>query len=219
MRVGASRLAPACSPSVAFCDVGQPRAGLDHGERRRLAASAGSSLVKRAQHVLHQRAAAGADLGERDRRRPADRLPGAEQPDADQLAEHLADLRRGDEVAGRAERLARRVVAVVRIEQAKRHVVGDADRAVGLDQADDLFAQPSTSVYARAGSAAGLPSPSPRCRPAPSAPTAPCPWSASRRGDSRSAGPARGRTRRRCAPARSRRRRRRRRSPASSSFR
>ena len=44
------------------------------------------------------------------------------------LAEHLADLGRGGEVAGDAERFARRVIAVLRVEEAGRHVVGDADR-------------------------------------------------------------------------------------------
>ena len=65
-----------------------------------------------------------------------------EHPHADQLAEHLADLRRGGEVACCAERLARRVIAVIGIEQANRHVVGDGQRAVRLDQFRDLLPEP-----------------------------------------------------------------------------
>ena len=45
------------------------------------------------------------------RGRAAHRVPDLDIPQADQLAEHLADLGRGDEVAGRAERVAGRVVA------------------------------------------------------------------------------------------------------------
>ena len=79
-----------------------------------------------------------------------------EHPDADQLAEHLADLRRGDEVAGCAERLARRVVAVVGIEQADRHVVGDRQRAVRPRSARRSLPQPRQAVQALAVAAAGL---------------------------------------------------------------
>ena len=62
-------------------DFGQARAGLDQREGR----AGGQRRIEprqRAQHVLHQRAAAGADLGDGDRQRPADRLPGLIQPDA-----------------------------------------------------------------------------------------------------------------------------------------
>ena len=43
----------------------------------------------------------------------------------------------GDEIAGGAERFARRVVAAVGIEQAQRHVVGDRQRPGGADQPPD----------------------------------------------------------------------------------
>ena len=208
--------------SVACCTAAKPRAGLDEVRCRRRARRRGSSLPQRAQHILHQGAAARPDLGERRRGsgRPA-RLPGADQPDADQLAEHLADLRRGDEVAGAAERLARRVVAVLRDR------TGRAPCSRRRESGPLRLDQPRRSValerrHARRWSAASCRprrQPSPRRRPAPSDATAPCPWSASRRTDSRAAGRARGRTRRRCAPARSRRRRRRRRSRALFSLR
>ena len=58
--------------------------------------------------------------------------PGLDQPGADDLAEHLADLRRGDEVAARAEGIARHVIAVRRIAEAVRHVFGDASSARSL---------------------------------------------------------------------------------------
>ena len=48
-------------------------------------------------------------------------LPGRGGPQPDQLAEHLADLRRGDEVALGAERIARHVVAV--LADGSRHSV------------------------------------------------------------------------------------------------
>ena len=67
----------------------------------------------------------------------AERLPGRDQPHADDLAEHLADLGRGGEVTVDAERLAGGVVAVFRIEQAHGHVLGDGDRTVGGDQVLD----------------------------------------------------------------------------------
>ena len=46
-------------------------------------------------------------------------LPHRRGPRADQLAEHLAHFRRGDEIAGRAERVARHVIAVPRMARGK----------------------------------------------------------------------------------------------------
>ncbi len=101
----------------------------------------GSSRTKGAQHVGHQRAATGADLGQRGRQRRPCRAPGLVDPDRDELAEHLAHLGRGDEVAPGAEGLAGRVVAVRRVEQAGGHVVGNGDRPGRFDQPDQLFLQ------------------------------------------------------------------------------
>ena len=61
--------------------------------------------------------------------RPPGAQPEVGEPDADQLAEHLADLGRGGEVALGAERIAGRVIMRVRLG----HVVGDRDRALGGD--------------------------------------------------------------------------------------
>ena len=66
-----------------------------------------------AQRVAHQRAAAGAELGEHEGVGAALVGPDLGRPEADQLAEHLADLGGGDEVARRAERIAGGVVAVL----------------------------------------------------------------------------------------------------------
>jgi len=76
--------------------------------------------------------------------------PGLRQPEADELAEHLADLGRGDEVAGRAERVAGDVVAVARVSQAERHVVGDADRPGGADAGADDVGEPAHAARLRA---------------------------------------------------------------------
>src|SRR5829696_6351561 len=91
-----------------------------------------------AQEVPHQRAASRAELDERERARVAHKPPGLDRPKADELAEHLADLRRRDEIARRAERIAPRVVAMHRMPEAERHVALDRDRAVGGDHPAQL---------------------------------------------------------------------------------
>ncbi len=86
------------------------------------------------QEVGHQRAAAGAELDEPDGLRPAEGVPGLGRPDADQLAEDLADLRGGDEVARRTEGVAAHVVAVARVAEGERHVAIDGKRPLRGDQ-------------------------------------------------------------------------------------
>ena len=86
-----------------------------------------------AQGVAHQRAAAGAELGE-DAGAAAAVGPGLGQPEADELAEHLADLGGGGEVAGGAERVAGGVVA----GEAEPHPGVEAERAGGLDAGAEL---------------------------------------------------------------------------------
>ncbi len=88
---------------------------------------------RRAQCIGHQRAASRAELRQPRRLRGADQPPRLRRPEAQQFAEHLADLGRGDEIAGGAEGIARGVVAVGRIEQAQAHVVGDAEWSVTAD--------------------------------------------------------------------------------------
>ena len=65
--------------------------------------------------------------------RPAHGLPDGRRPDANQLAEHLADLGRGDEVAVFADRLPRRVIAGAGVGEAGLHIVMHADRPVARD--------------------------------------------------------------------------------------
>src|SRR5207248_11499599 len=55
-----------------------------------------------------------------------------------ELAEHLAHFWRGDEIARRAERIARDVIAVLRMAQAKLHIAVDRDRPIDSDDAADL---------------------------------------------------------------------------------
>ena len=61
-------------------------------------------------------------------------------PQADQLAEHLADFRRGDEIAalaskgGRAEGIAGGVIAFLRVQQRHRHELRHRDGPLRLDQ-------------------------------------------------------------------------------------
>ncbi len=87
------------------------------------------------QRVRHQAAAAGAQLHQQERIRRARFLPGIDAPQADQLAEHLADLRRGDEVARTAERIARRVIARALLRQRDAHELRDGDRPARRDPA------------------------------------------------------------------------------------
>src|SRR5690606_19312854 len=93
----------------------------------------------RAQQVLHQRAATWADLGYHCIARSPGSLPGRINPHANELAEHLADFRRSDEIALSAKGLPRRVVTELRIEQALRHVFGNADRSGEGDRPLQLF--------------------------------------------------------------------------------
>lgn len=109
----------------------QNRAGLDEVE-----IEGGARRAQGSQGVGHQRAAAGAEFHEAGACRRACRLHRREHgasPGADQLAEHLADLRRGDEVAAAAEGIARGVVAVARMPETERHVAIETDRPARAD--------------------------------------------------------------------------------------
>src|SRR3546814_8085197 len=81
-------------------------------------------LARSAQGVDHQGAASGTEFDELAGRRAAEAQPGVGAPHADQLAEHLADLRRGDEVPAlrprRAEGIAVHVIAGGRMRQDRK---------------------------------------------------------------------------------------------------
>src|SRR5205814_1746839 len=67
--------------------------------------------------------------------------PDGRDPGAGQLAEHLADLGCGREIAVRAEWVARHVVAVLRMTEAEPHILIDRDRPLERDEAPDLGLQ------------------------------------------------------------------------------
>ena len=86
-----------------------------------------------AQQVRHQRAAARPELHQQARIGLAEIRPCAGEPQSDQLAERLADLGRGDEVAAGAERIVPRIVAERRMAERQRHEARGRDRAAPLD--------------------------------------------------------------------------------------
>ena len=118
-----------------------------------------------AQQVAHQRAVARAHLDQAERRGPAHAGPGLQRPDADKLAEHLADQRRGDEIAAGPQIGPGGVIAVARVVQAAGEELGNADRPVlgdlrlqtikqaharlRLDRLEQARAAPSTSASRR----------------------------------------------------------------------
>ena len=86
-----------------------------------------------AQQIGHQRAMPRTQLGQNDRIGPADTLPQIGAPQPDQLAEDLADLGRGDEIAGAPERIVAGVVAGLRVVQCDRDEGGDGNRPMPAD--------------------------------------------------------------------------------------
>ena len=114
----------------------QHRADLDHVE--------GESGIELGHHlgrphrIDHHCAAAGPELHQPDALGRSQRAPGRGRPQTDQLAEHLADFRRSGEIAAGAERVARRVVTVLGMGEAERHVLRDRHRTGELDAAADL---------------------------------------------------------------------------------
>ena len=90
-----------------------------------------------ADRIEHHGAAAGPDLDELEHGGRADLLPHFGGPQSDHLAEHLAHFRRGDEVAGGAERVAAQVIAVIGIVEAERHERRDRHRPVAGDAGAD----------------------------------------------------------------------------------
>ena len=90
------------------------------------------------QCIEHHRAATGAELDQLDTLRRPHRPPDRRCPQPDQLAEHLADLRSGGEIARGSERIVRRVVAMLGMGEAERHVLRDRHRAAALDAPANL---------------------------------------------------------------------------------
>ena len=112
----------------------------------------------RTQRILRQRPPARPELDiERVFRAPRPG-PDIRQPQTRHFAEHLADLGRGGEIAGRAKRIARGVIAGV----AFAHVTGDGHRPVLGDQPAEAVRQRGRNGFAHAG----------RVLPAPALPVA-----------------------------------------------
>ena len=108
-----------------------------------------------AEQVAHQHAAAGPQLCQDYRIRPADPLPQLGAPQPDQLAENLADLGRGREIALRSDRAAPRVVPAFGIVQRHCHVGGNRQRALQANPPDDLAGD--SLAHDRAGTGARSP--------------------------------------------------------------
>ena len=87
------------------------------------------------QAIARQCAAPGAQLHIEHRFGLTAAHPDVGQPHADHLAEHLADLRRGDEVSGTAQRIAARVIAGIGLA----HILREGDRPGGGDQAAEAI--------------------------------------------------------------------------------
>src|SRR6218665_3687646 len=68
-------------------------------------------------------------------------LPGLHEEDTDHLAEELADFGRRGKIACRAKGLTRLVVSELRVGEAEREVIGDADRSARGDQGLDFFCE------------------------------------------------------------------------------
>ena len=97
---------------VKLCGVVKPR----HGARR-------------AQDIGHQGAAPRPGLGQGKGVGRALIQPALRKAQTDQLAKHLADLRRGDEITARAKRIAGGIIAMHGVHQAGGHIIGQRDRS------------------------------------------------------------------------------------------
>ena len=80
-----------------------------------------------------QGAAARTQLDQTERRRRAQVPPRLGEPRPDHLAECLAELRRGDEVALRPEGITRAVVAAGRVVEREVHEAADGQRPLAPD--------------------------------------------------------------------------------------
>ena len=149
----------------------QARAGLDQMQAQARAKS--RHLRRRPQDIRHQGAAAGPELDQQAGVGPAEVRPGPGEPEPHELAEHLADLGRGDEVAGGAERIVPGVVAERRMGQRERHEARGRDRAGAPDLLDHHRFKSAQGPRAPAGRSSTPPARGP---PPASAATAAGPW-------------------------------------------
>ena len=101
------------------------RAGLVSTRWIVIAAAELGHHLRRSQGVGHQRATPRAEFHHGAAAGPAEIQPMLDQGQADQLAEQLAHLRRGDEIPGGAQGIAARIVALCRVRQGQGHVARD----------------------------------------------------------------------------------------------
>src|SRR2546423_15710241 len=92
--------------------------------------------ASRAKHVAHQRAPAGTEFDHSKALRPAAVLPDLHEKKPDQLSKDLADLGRGDEIAG--NRIAPDIIARERIGESDAHEFRNGDRTAFADHAPDF---------------------------------------------------------------------------------
>src|SRR5262249_15906657 len=120
-------------------DFAQRRADLNEMQHRRLAKS--GHRLGRAQRIVKERAAPGAELDDAKIFRRAHLAPDRRHPDPDTLPNLWANLRRGDETAAATERIALNVVAVLRMRQTQPHVIGDRYWPADRDPPSDFIEQ------------------------------------------------------------------------------
>ena len=103
-----------------------------------MAARKSGITLRRAHRVGHQRAASGPEFDDAHVLRRTHLFPDRGHPQPDHLAEHLADLGRGDEIAGGAERFVGEVISVFRMRETKPHVFGERHWSGDVDQPSDF---------------------------------------------------------------------------------
>ena len=118
----------------------QHRARLDQIQPQRAAKSGTAPAARRKSAISTPRP--GPSSARMHRVGPAHPLPQIGAPQPDQLAENLADLRRGDEIAAAPSGSRRRVIARLGIVQRHRHKGGDRERPLGADAPGDLVREP-----------------------------------------------------------------------------
>ena len=117
-----------CQTASKPCARWRERSAGDVSTRCTSGRNAGSSRAARSASAISTPAPR-PELDHPDIRRPSEPFPGIDAPEPDDLAEHLADLGRRDEVAAAPERVAAGIVGGV----VQRHELGQRDRPVAFD--------------------------------------------------------------------------------------
>ena len=126
-----------------------------HLDDRRPRASTGLRLLfgERVEQIAHQDPPSCAGLDDVPLRGLADRGPAIDGRSRESPAERGTELRRREEVGSvESDRRFGRVVAVLLVVEGGVHVVGEGDRAAGLDALDQPIAERHPSSFARMAS-------------------------------------------------------------------